>query len=107
MPALAYDRKPERKCTSRPRDDYHTDFVAPATPPANPISIGFSPTLIEFRPLPADFGAAPRRAASSPSQRFGRGAGRYVETSHPRLACGQQSGTIAGLFLAPRRTDYA
>jgi hypothetical protein len=117
MPSLAYDRKARLKMQRHDAaDKLCADFVAPDASPqfifsgcrANPDIDWFrAPTILQLRLRPTDFDIAPPAATFSAAvcspQR------RYVETSHrrPWAHCRQQSGTIAGRFLAPRRMDSA
>jgi hypothetical protein len=113
MPALAYDREPAPKKMRR-RRDYRP--ISSRPPPGANSSFRpsgksdidwFYADDPQFRPTRLISMPAPRRPAASAARHFRRGACRYVETSHPRPATSQRSVTIAGLFLAPRRTDHA
>jgi hypothetical protein len=111
MPALAYHgSRKEKRAVAQPGDYRAISSRLPLVPihlsarSANLIAIGFASAIPRFRRDTAEFDAAPRprprlrdilRAAVDMSKRRIR--------HQPR----PQSGTIAGLFIAPRRTDHA
>jgi hypothetical protein len=105
MPTMTYDRKPRGKYAVAPSglpDRFHRACHSVAI--HLPARVGKS-DIDWFHADWSNFGPG-SAGARRPTPRRILFAHRYVETSHPQPASGQQSGTIAGLFLAPRWTDY-